>query len=99
MESRDKNISDLREQLFAVVKMVHSDILDEVMAEFDNQDKWEERAGPVHGLVGGGAIKHPGASVSTFDESYISKYDILERMRRYLNKRAEYKAFMKAKNN
>lgn len=97
MESEDENIKELREQLFAVVKMVHSDLLTETMEEYDfrEQDNTKRPGSGSGGALAGGQSIFP---VDKDVVREISKYDILERMRRYLNRRAEYKAFMKAKN-
>lgn len=78
MESMDENVKDLREQLFTVVKLIHSDKIAEVVNEFKNRD----RSG---GFTSDSSMKEQ-ASNNT-----ISKYDIMERMRRYLNKRSDYK--------
>lgn len=83
MESKDDNIKELREQLFAVVKMVHSDLLAEVANEY--YDREGQRSSVFIGSR---------SSPDVSSQPPVSKYDILERMRRYLNNRAQYKEFM-----
>ena len=86
MESKDENIKELREQLFAVVKMVHSDLLTEVETEYYNRNR---SLNLNHGVVGSKS------NIDDPSQTSISTYDILERMRRYLNRRAQYKQFMR----
>lgn len=76
MESSDENIIDLREQLFLAVKLIHSDSIKDVIDEYEEQDEYADYDNDCI---------EDSASVS------ISKYDVLERVRVYLNKRAAYK--------
>jgi len=93
MESKDENIRELREQLFMTVKLIHSDEITEV------ENAYNKRETVASGLtfttnVRGGRIGG-NMSVEEDDDDTISKYAVMERMRRYLNRRAEYKQFMK----
>ena len=76
MESNDENIIDLREQLFLAVKLIHSDSIKEVMEEYDEQDQYSD---------------YDEDCIEVSKSVNISRYDILERVRIYLNKRVAYK--------
>jgi len=74
MESDDENITDLREQLFVVTKLLYSDIIEDIM-------------------------KEPGYQINAKDSSYLdddfksdmSKGNMFQQMRIYMNKRKRYK--------
>lgn len=76
MESSDENIIDLREQLFLAVKLIHSDSIKDVMEEYEEQDMY---------------VDYDENCIEESTTANISRYDILERVRIYLNKRAAYK--------
>lgn len=83
MESMDENVVDLREQLFMAVKLIHSDEIAEVIKEYAAREQHVD-SGLTFSMGTDFDVKEDGRDT-------IRKYDVIERMRRYLNKRAEYK--------
>ena len=75
MESDDENISELREQMFTVVKLLYSDIIVDIMKDHNN----------------GYVSEYDGYSSYLGEQSVLSKQSILNRMRTYINNRSKYK--------
>lgn len=84
MESDDENITELREQLFVVTKLLYSDIIEDIIKESVDSEAKKER---VTGFVGGfqdGNVK-----------ADLSRGNIFQKMRIYMNKRSKYKKDLK----
>lgn len=80
LESDDQNIANLRGQLFTTVKLIHNDIINTMLDDYDQS----ERESP-----------YPGDSCSTEEDRPMDKSTLMGRIRGFWRRRRMYRKQLK----